>query len=1067
MKKTSKILLLILSVVVLSCVIGLITATVAFGETVIPIGSAEELKKIGTSGYPMDGSYKLTADIDLSGQAWTPILGNFTGVFDGDGHAITGMTSGTPTSPVSYASAGGWGMFINLYGTVKNLKLENLYFNAGVSGSNKPVGGICAYIYTNAVVENVYISGAVSDTTSYQSRVGSIAGNAKGPYTIRNCFVDVDITVGTSSSAGKAGGAGLVGSSQVTSTVSDCVFVGSVTLTSTGFAGNFLSNYQSGSSGDSALAQSSVTNCYSAATIDCSLGAMVVNDLGTKVSMDQLLDGSLKGRLSDAWTVEDNYLPYLKLFGGGSEKELENAIAFAEKALNSFTASNNVTDEDIVAHLQNTVPGGTRTFSVTDFALQQATVTQAGSLAVTLRVSVAETSETLTKTFIIDPIPTLSYEFTSSVAGRADGLISILLSEDYENQQYSLYWGTADGISAEYSSLTTMEDISVNGKLLTYVPESQTYIPKGITHLWLLLNDAEICSVEVPLAHRMGEGTLKYTFGVFSDVHFPSSGGTALLSFPAAMDLYEAAGASFVISCGDMSSNGKSTNYDQFLATYAAGGYTMPFWTALGNHDVLQWNLASGLTPAQALANLKAAVDTFANPNHSAGADYTVTVPSSGKNVGYDYTMAYGDDLFIFLGIGVASNSSTNASGELINVDQKLDDCQIDWLRDTLNKYYNIDRNDGQVYLIFHYYTLESGKTKGTASSTEWDAASSQKLDAVLREYPGVIHFNGHNHFYFDVDMNIYADDYISIHVPSLSAPKTSWDGKEGSGTAYESYIVSVYEEYILVNGVDAYTGTYVPHAMFMIVTDSTTNEPSEDSGSAAREIELRTTETHIQWHYVGDIEWKNLVALDALKGADGQDGQNGLPGANGREVEFTVSATHIQWRYVGDTEWKNLVALDALKGADGENGKDGLNGKDGQDGKDGKDGLNGKDGQDGKDGLNGKDGKDGREVEFRITETHIQWKYTDEPDTSWRNSVELASLQGASGADGKDGLGIKNVTVDENGNLILSLSDGSTLNAGAAVAPAESNADVTLWLSVAALSVAMLGVVLILLRKK
>ncbi len=39
------------------------------------------------------------------------------------------------------------------------------------------------------------------------------------------------------------------------------------------------------------------------------------------------------------------------------------------------------------------------------------------------------------------------------------------------------------------------------------------------------------------------------------------------------------------------------------------------------------------------------------------------------------------------------------------------------------------------------------------------------------------------------------------------------------------------------------------------------------------------------------------------------------------KKVEFNVSATHIQWRYEGDTEWKDLVELDDLKGADGTNG--------------------------------------------------------------------------------------------------------------------------------------------------
>ena len=48
-----------------------------YGEesAVIPISNAEELARIGTdAGYPMDGDYELTADIQLEGN-WTPFGG--------------------------------------------------------------------------------------------------------------------------------------------------------------------------------------------------------------------------------------------------------------------------------------------------------------------------------------------------------------------------------------------------------------------------------------------------------------------------------------------------------------------------------------------------------------------------------------------------------------------------------------------------------------------------------------------------------------------------------------------------------------------------------------------------------------------------------------------------------------------------------------------------------------------------------------------------------------------------------------------------------------------------------
>ena len=43
-----------------------------------------------------------------------------------------------------------------------------------------------------------------------------------------------------------------------------------------------------------------------------------------------------------------------------------------------------------------------------------------------------------------------------------------------------------------------------------------------------------------------------------------------------------------------------------------------------------------------------------------------------------------------------------------------------------------------------------------------------------------------------------------------------------------------------------------------------------------------------------------------------------GPPGDDGREVELQANATHIQWRYVGDATWTNLVALSVITGPPG-----------------------------------------------------------------------------------------------------------------------------------------------------
>lgn len=71
-----------------------------------------------------------------------------------------------------------------------------------------------------------------------------------------------------------------------------------------------------------------------------------------------------------------------------------------------------------------------------------------------------------------------------------------------------------------------------------------------------------------------------------------------------------------------------------------------------------------------------------------------------------------------------------------------------------------------------------------------------------------------------------------------------------------------------------------------------------------------------------------------------GPQGEQGPQGADGKAIEISTSATHIQWRYVGDTSWKNLIPLSDLQGEQGiqgEQGEPGVSGARGEAGTDGK----------------------------------------------------------------------------------------------------------------------------------
>jgi len=100
--------------------------------------------------------------------------------------------------------------------------------------------------------------------------------------------------------------------------------------------------------------------------------------------------------------------------------------------------------------------------------------------------------------------------------------------------------------------------------------------------------------------------------------------------------------------------------------------------------------------------------------------------------------------------------------------------------------------------------------------------------------------------------------------------------------------------------------------------------------GTDGREVEMQNNGTYIQWRYVGDVSWTNLIAISTLEGTDGTDGVDGIDGimgADGKEIELQNSGTYIQWRYVGDVSWINLISIAAITGADGTDGVDGMDG--------------------------------------------------------------------------------------------------------------------------------------------
>lgn len=95
-----------------------------------------------------------------------------------------------------------------------------------------------------------------------------------------------------------------------------------------------------------------------------------------------------------------------------------------------------------------------------------------------------------------------------------------------------------------------------------------------------------------------------------------------------------------------------------------------------------------------------------------------------------------------------------------------------------------------------------------------------------------------------------------------------------------------------------------------------------------------------------------------------------------------------------------------------------------------------GKDGTDGKNGTNGKDGangKDGRSITLASvnSEGQLVITYSDGSSVNLDKLVGINGIDGKDGTDGKDGVGINTVNITEDGKLNITLTNGTTLNLG------------------------------------
>lgn len=204
-------------------------------------------------------------------------------------------------------------------------------------------------------------------------------------------------------------------------------------------------------------------------------------------------------------------------------------------------------------------------------------------------------------------------------------------------------------------------------------------------------------------------------------------------------------------------------------------------------------------------------------------------------------------------------------------------------------------------------------------------------------------------------------------------------------------------------------------------IGETDTNKPSQGTNGVNGNDGVGITKSEVNTSGELVITYSNgdSTNLGKIVGKDGLDGTNGQNGLSAYEIAKNGG-------FIGTKEdW-----LESLKGEKGEQGEQGIQGIQGIQGEQGEKGQNGADGI----GItNSEINKNGELVitysNNTVDNLGVVVGADGKDGTNGTNGVD-----GTNGIDGKDGIGITNAKINNLGELILTYSDGKSINLGKVV---------------------------------
>ncbi len=381
------------------------------------------------------------------------------------------------------------------------------------------------------------------------------------------------------------------------------------------------------------------------------------------------------------------------------------------------------------------------------------------------------------------PSPKMEYMFDTSIAGDANGVVTILDS-DSAAESFVLYWGDDQGKLKDYAPIITL---SRNQAKRGYRMVNSMAIPKGATRLLAYPKqgdkELDLCQeFDIPESKRVKKEEPLTTMFFISDIHIDEANSVNARHYEEALEQIKTIDnkASAIVINGDIADKGLASQYalEKSLVEKHKEGLP-PIYYNIGNHDA--WDKTDGKNGSE---------------NYMA---------ATGNPLRYDVTVA-GKHL-VFL--GQISPGSGGVDIELTNED-------LQWLDEQLAA----DQKTGRETYLFIHQGI-SNTVSGTFSG-QWmyhHVVNEAELKAVLDRYPSVIFISGHSHM--NLDARITAQSGLASGLSYINDSSTAYltvrdsDVYTGAddGAGSQGMYVEIYRDHLVLNGRDFVTKEWIPRS--------------------------------------------------------------------------------------------------------------------------------------------------------------------------------------------------------------------------------------------------------------